>query len=339
MLCAPNAPGMQAKNQRSPFGHQHARHLAQSGVRLPTALQGVGQHQQIQTGFGKRQRLGVAQQLDTIGQICGHGIKVLASAVFTGQIGLLGGHPAPGHAVTAQSLQSGPAQLQAVVPKNIGHRLIAALLLPLQRTLLPSQAPRRWPCAALTLEKTAHESGCTPACVFRQLHLAGAQRSACPWWWTLAMPAPVQAALAAIAIAAASHSIDPPPPRSHGWRGRAAPNPRLPSVRPHWAKRCPSPSRASMPTPPSRCWASPGRCCRCPGTPLATSPGTAPPWAHSPRCSAAIRCFLAGAGGCLRARPSKCAASLQQLAALPADTQVFCAHEYTLSDLSLCPGR
>ncbi|MBY0242855.1 MAG: hydroxyacylglutathione hydrolase [Burkholderiaceae bacterium] len=43
--------------------------------------------------------------------------------------------------------------------------------------------------------------------------------------------------------------------------------------------------------------------------------------------------FAGGCGRLFEGTPAQMAASLDKLAALPADTQVFCAHEYTLSNL------
>ncbi len=43
--------------------------------------------------------------------------------------------------------------------------------------------------------------------------------------------------------------------------------------------------------------------------------------------------FAGGCGRLFEGTPQQMAASLDKLAALPADTQVFCAHEYTLSNL------
>jgi hydroxyacylglutathione hydrolase len=53
-----------------------------------------------------------------------------------------------------------------------------------------------------------------------------------------------------------------------------------------------------------------------------------------PRCCfAATPCSRAVAVACLKAPPRKMQASLDQLAALPDDTRVCCAHEYTLANL------
>ena len=62
---------------------------------------------------------------------------------------------------------------------------------------------------------------------------------------------------------------------------------------------------------------------------------------HIAYFAASLRALFCGdtlfAGGCGRlfeGTASQMVASLQQLAALPADTRVFCAHEYTLSNLA-----
>ncbi|MBL8435698.1 MAG: hydroxyacylglutathione hydrolase, partial [Zoogloea sp.] len=44
--------------------------------------------------------------------------------------------------------------------------------------------------------------------------------------------------------------------------------------------------------------------------------------------------FAAGCGRLFEGTPAQMFASLQKLAALPGDTQVYCTHEYTLSNLA-----
>ena len=53
----------------------------------------------------------------------------------------------------------------------------------------------------------------------------------------------------------------------------------------------------------------------------------------APCSSAATRSSPPAAAACSRARPAQMIDSLTRLAALPADTQVCCTHEYTLSNL------
>jgi hydroxyacylglutathione hydrolase len=56
-------------------------------------------------------------------------------------------------------------------------------------------------------------------------------------------------------------------------------------------------------------------------------------------CSAATRCSAAAAAACSKGTPKQMAASLAKLAALPDDTLVYCAHEYTLSNLRFAEAR
>lgn len=48
--------------------------------------------------------------------------------------------------------------------------------------------------------------------------------------------------------------------------------------------------------------------------------------------------FALGCGRAFEAPPPVLHASLQKLAALPRDTQIFCGHEYTLSNTSRSPS-
>ncbi len=51
--------------------------------------------------------------------------------------------------------------------------------------------------------------------------------------------------------------------------------------------------------------------------------------------SPATRCSRAGCGRLFEGTPAQMVASLAKLAALPADTRVYCGHEYTLANLAL----
>ena len=54
---------------------------------------------------------------------------------------------------------------------------------------------------------------------------------------------------------------------------------------------------------------------------------------HPPLLFCGDTLFAAGCGRLFEGSPAQMQASLQQLAALPADTAVYCAHEYTLANL------
>ena len=67
-----------------------------------------------------------------------------------------------------------------------------------------------------------------------------------------------------------------------------------------------------------------------------TRPGTSPTSGRSPTASVAFVGDTLFAGGCGRlfeGTPAQMGASLAKLAALPAATRVYCAHEYTLANL------
>lgn len=144
------------------FRHQHPGRLAQHGMRVRRGLQRMGHHDQVEAGLGKWQRGGIGQQR--------HGNLQRGGAVRWRRI--LRGiqrQPAVRHAVGTQPLEHGHAQLQAVIAENIGHRLVAALLLPFQQVVAEGRLrPVMHPYNFAAHEPVAH------SCFFRQLHLAAA---------------------------------------------------------------------------------------------------------------------------------------------------------------------
>jgi len=68
-------------------------------------------------------------------------------------------------------------------------------------------------------------------------------------------------------------------------------------------------------------------------TPPATPPATSPTICRRLRWrSPPTRCFALGCGRLFECKPPVMYESLQKLAALPADTVIYCGHEYTLAN-------
>ena len=80
--------------------------------------------------MGRRRRISAGRQRR---RHCGR-LRLRYSACFCIRNGIeaLQRQPAMRHAIAAQALQLRQAQLQGVVAKDIGHRLVKALLLPFQ---------------------------------------------------------------------------------------------------------------------------------------------------------------------------------------------------------------
>jgi hypothetical protein len=113
---APQAGRVEPADHHAALGHQHPLDLAQRGVRVGAQFERVRQHHQVEAVGRKRQGREIGQQ------------RRLAAARRVVHC-----EPAVRHAVGAQGVDFGRAELQCVIAEHVGHRLVELGLLPCQQ--------------------------------------------------------------------------------------------------------------------------------------------------------------------------------------------------------------
>ncbi len=137
-----------------------------------------GNTTQVDAGIGKRQRLEVAMQADRLERRL-HGDHLVQRRRHRQRFGhhqRIAGHPAVRHAVGAQALEFGQAQLHGMETEGVGHRMVEPVLLPGQQV-----AARRSPQPGPQLYNrlvSRHDESDRPARLRRQLHLDASRRRA-----------------------------------------------------------------------------------------------------------------------------------------------------------------
>jgi hypothetical protein len=106
---APQAGRIEPADDHAALRHQHALDLAQRAVRVVAEFQRMRQHHQVEAVGRKRQRGEVGDQ-----------------CAPRGQVGIVHRQPAVRHAVGAQPLHLGQAELQCVITEDVRHRLVEA---------------------------------------------------------------------------------------------------------------------------------------------------------------------------------------------------------------------
>ena len=131
-LASPEAPGVEPHDQNLPFRNEDTFDFTQTGMGIGRALQGVGQHHQIQ----RLGRPGPGPAVKDQRRLRRRTLK------------LQPGMPAVRHAVVLQRIHSGPARLQRMVAKHIGQTGLCLRPLPGQHTLHRWLAQALQPCRA-----------------------------------------------------------------------------------------------------------------------------------------------------------------------------------------------
>ncbi len=293
-------------------GDKDAVHLAQAGVGVGCTLQGVGEHDEIKA----------IRREGQVGEITCQGALHARR-----RHGILASQPLMRHAILAQRTQRRETELQRVITEQVGHGPVELRLLPFENV------PTRWSLQPFLETYTRADFGA-------QMHIVALRAFRDNYLWLIhdgrralvvdpGDAAPVEAACEALGLQLAGILV------THHHHDHTGGIKALVDRRP-----VPVWGPADEPIPCRSHTVREGDRVAPPGLDVSFEVMQVP--GHTLGHVAYVGCdalfcgdtlFSAGCGRLFEGSPAQMLASLDRLAALPMDTKVHCAHEYTLSNL------